>query len=151
MALASFACGRTKSNRAVSTRSGAAIAIGELPTSGGDVSASVLPNEGGDPSTGENLSKRLGSSLIRALVGQPRILVVGNQVHLGRNSPKQLRQPMGVLLRVIDAFHQHVLESDPPTLAKRHLAASLEERSDVSLAVDGHDRRSLLVGARVER
>ena len=63
---------------------------------------------------GQDLPKALHALVAGPPVGQSRIRVVGNQVHLGRNALEQPRQPVGVLVRVGLAGQQQVLEGDAP-------------------------------------
>ena len=82
---------------------------------------------------------------------QSRILVVRDEVHLRRHTGEQIGEAARILVAVVDAPEQHVLEGDAAAVLHRELAARVDERRDVPLLVDRHQFRALLVRGRIQR
>mmetsp|Transcript_12434 Transcript_12434/g.52067 ORF Transcript_12434/g.52067 Transcript_12434/m.52067 type:complete len:427 (-) Transcript_12434:1351-2631(-) len=104
----------------------------------------------------EFLPERLYGRLVAAPELAPLVRVEVNQVELGRHRARDLQQALGVLVRVVYASQEDVLEEHVPlvpprALPREVLAQRPEEPLQVVLAVDGHDPRPNLIRGGVQR
>ena len=122
----------------------------QLPAGRVDVVAFLAPQRGGDIVRPENCEK-----IFLPVARWSRPLeaghgIIGNKIHLGRQSPRVARKHVRLLVRIVYVCDENVLKRDPLLPACRVVVAGLEQCCDIVFAIHRHDLIAHLIGGGVQ-